>query len=315
MQNLLLYALTVAIWGTTWYAQKFQIGPVDPVLSVAYRFLLAGSILAAFSLATRKLRFSTLNRTQYILIALQGFTWFFLAYWVVYMATHHITSGLVAVSFSLISITNAVNQRIFFKTPFQREALTASALGLTGIIFVFWHDVSDLAFSDSRVFGIALAIAATYISSLGNLIAVRIARENVSVFASNGIAMLFGGSFAFIATLLTDVAITFDTSMHYIASLLYLAILGSVVAFTAYITLSARIGADRAGYVGVMTPVIALTISTFLENYIWTWQAALGVALILGGNVIAVRKTKSGKPIQTICVAECPVPAPIKDSP
>ena len=148
------------------------------------------------------------------------------------------------------------------------------------------------------------------------MIAVRIAREKISVFASNGIAMLCGGSFAFIAALLTGTDIVFDTSTHYIASLFYLAILGSVIAFTAYITLSARIGADRAGYVGVMTPVIALTISTFFENHIWTWQAALGVALILGGNVFALRKTKV-KPSysQTICVAECPVPEPIKGSP
>ncbi len=315
MQNLILYASVVLIWGTTWFAQKFQIGPVDPLLSVAYRFLLAGSILSAFSYATGRLRLSTLTRKQHILIALQGLTWFFLAYWVVYLGTHYITSGLVAVTFSLISVMNAFNQRLFFKTPLRPQVLAASALGLTGIIFVFWHDIAGVNFSDTRILGIGLVAVSTYLSSLGNIIAMRNGRDKISVFTSSGLAMTWGGSLAFITVLALGIPLHFDTSAHYIVSLLYLAILGSVVAFTVYITLTTRIGADRAGYVGVMTPIIALTISTFFENYVWTWQAALGLALILTGNVLAMRKPKPVAAIQTGCVLECPVLKPTAGSP
>jgi len=41
----LLYGSTVMIWGTTWLAIKFQLGSVDPMVSVLYRFVAAAMIL------------------------------------------------------------------------------------------------------------------------------------------------------------------------------------------------------------------------------------------------------------------------------
>ena len=71
--------------------------------------------------------------------------------------------------------------------------------------------------------------------------------------------------------------------------------IGSVIAFQAYLHLVARVGADSAGFVGILTPLVALTISTFFENYTWTWQAVLGVALILSGNILALIRTEKLK--------------------
>jgi len=54
----LLYTVTVLIWGSTWFAIRFQLGPVPPDLSVAYRFGLAAALLAGYCLLTgRSLRF------------------------------------------------------------------------------------------------------------------------------------------------------------------------------------------------------------------------------------------------------------------
>jgi drug/metabolite transporter (DMT)-like permease len=63
-----------------------------------------------------------------------------------------------------------------------------------------------------------------------------------------------------------------------------------VLAFGCYLTLLARIGADRAAYTAVVFPLVALIISTILEDYVWTTTALIGVALILGGNVLAVAR-------------------------
>ena len=46
MTNLLLYIVTVLIWGTTWYVIKLQLGPVPESWSVAWRFFIAAALLA-----------------------------------------------------------------------------------------------------------------------------------------------------------------------------------------------------------------------------------------------------------------------------
>src|SRR5690606_30754486 len=82
--------------------------------------------------------------------------------------------------------------------------------------------------------------------------------------------------------------LVFDPSFPYVVSLLYLALCGSVVAFGAYLTLLGRIGADRAGYVTVLFPLVALAISTLVEGYLWTPAALAGVALVLTGNLLVL---------------------------
>jgi drug/metabolite transporter (DMT)-like permease len=74
-----------------------------------------------------------------------------------------------------------------------------------------------------------------------------------------------------------------------VLSLVYLAALGSVVAFAAYLALLRKAGAVTASFVGVSTPVVAMLMSTLFEGYRWTWVALAGVALAVAGNVIALR--------------------------
>jgi drug/metabolite transporter (DMT)-like permease len=61
------------------------------------------------------------------------------------------------------------------------------------------------------------------------------------------------------------------------------------VAFACYLTLLGRVGADRAAYVTVMLPVVALAVSTVLEGYRWTIPAWLGLAAVLAGNLLVLR--------------------------
>ena len=63
----------------------------------------------------------------------------------------------------------------------------------------------------------------------------------------------------------------------------------------AYITLLNRIGAARAAYVTVLSPAVALLISTWLENYQWSWPAGLGLAAVMAGNVLVLRAPRRAK--------------------
>ena len=85
---------------------------------------------------------------------------------------------------------------------------------------------------------------------------------------------------------------TIDLGLPYLLSLLYLAVLGSVITFAGWLTLVGRIGAPRASYVGVMAPVVALFVSTLFEGFVWHALTAAGVAVSIAGNVLVLGKTQ-----------------------
>ena len=85
----------------------------------------------------------------------------------------------------------------------------------------------------------------------------------------------------------------FDFCWPYIASLVYLSLFGSAVAFGAYLTLMRRIGADRASYTAVAIPVVALLLSTAFEHLRWHPATFIGVALCVAGTVLMLRRRRA----------------------
>ena len=130
MQVVILYTLSVLIWGSTWAAIRFQLGPVAEEVSVAYRFAIASLALFAYGLASRRPLRIPLQR--YPMVVVQGVVLFSINYLLVYYGTNFITTGLVAVVFSLIVLSNAFFDRMFFGTPLESRLLLASIMGISG---------------------------------------------------------------------------------------------------------------------------------------------------------------------------------------
>jgi len=104
--------------------------------------------------------------------------------------------------------------------------------------------------------------------------------------------MFYGALLSFVVAIALGRPFTISVSAPYLASLVYLALFGSIITFACYLTLLKRIGAARSSYVGVMVPVVALVVSLFFEKYQWTWMTTIGVALLIGGNVLMLREPK-----------------------
>jgi len=287
MQVLFLYALVVLIWGSTWAAIPFQFGVVATEVSVAYRFGLAALLLYAYALISgRRIRLPA-HTIGFVL--LQGTLLFSLNYLLMYYATEQITSGLVAVVFSSIVLFNAVNERLFFKTRIDGRLAIAGLLGLSGITMIFWPEVSILSLEDQTVAGIALSLSGTVVASFGNMTAVINTRRELPVVAVNAHAMAWSALLSCIIAALLGREFNFSLQPGYVISLVYLAVFGSAIAFGGYLALIRRIGAARAAYSSVLFPVVALAISTFIEDYRWTAIAAVGIMLTLVGNWLILR--------------------------
>lgn len=101
--------------------------------------------------------------------------------------------------------------------------------------------------------------------------------------------MAYGALWCAVLALLGGHPFVYDPAPGYTASLLFLALVSTVLAFWAYLNLVRRIGATRASYATVMFPVLALSLSSAVEGYAWTALAVTGVALALAGNLFVLR--------------------------
>lgn len=265
MLNLVLYITAVLIWGTTWYVITLHLNQVAPAFSVAYRFGLAALLLFAFCLARRlTLRFSP---RDHLFMALQGLTLFAASYQLVYLASRHLTSGLVAVVFSTIMIMNVFNLRLFLGRRMQWSAVGAGVLGLAGISLVFWPELAAFSLSSSLV-GALVVLAATYLASVGNIIAVRHADAGVPVAQANAFGMGYGGLFMLLYAIAETGELQYSLDPGYLLPLLFLSLFGSIIVFGSYMLLVYRIGADRAAYSNILAPVLAMAVSTLFEGYL-----------------------------------------------
>ena len=286
--NLNLYAVTVLIWGSTWLAIKYQLGIVPPAVSVVWRFALSAAILMAYAMWKRlKLRF---NAGEHFWIALVGLSMFGINYIGVYISELYLASGLVAVIFSLIAVFNIVLMRVFYATPIKPAGLLGAVLGIAGVVLVFWPEVEQFSAAGDGLRGLIYAVLATIIASFGNIAATRTHRAGIQLVPMSTWAMMYGAIFVAIYGVFTGERFIFETSFAYVASLFYLALFGSVLAFGAYLTLMGRIGADRAGYTSVAIPIVALLLSTLFEHLQWQATMAAGIVLCLAGNVLVLRR-------------------------
>lgn len=282
--SITLYLATVLIWGSTFFAIKFQLGDVPEMWSIAYRFGLA-ALLLWFWCLWRKLPLS-FNRRQHGWMALQGLFLFCLNYLLIYLATSDLTSGLIAVVFSSIVLMNILNGALFFGRPIEFKTLLGALLGILGIAFVFWPELAGLEGNGSAFWGLVLSIAGTYIASLGNMLSSKNQQQHLPVVQTNVFGMAYGAGMMAILALTQGIMPVFSTSVSFSLSLLYLSLFGSVLAFGAYLTLVGRIGPAKAAYTMVLFPIVALGISTLFENYHWSWSALIGVCIVALGNLI-----------------------------
>ncbi|MFY0625011.1 MAG: EamA family transporter [Reichenbachiella sp.] len=287
--NFWLFLIPALIWGSTWYVIKFQLGTVDPLISVVYRYYIAGGVMMLFCLIKGvNLKFSL---KDHLFMAVQGFFLFGINYWMAYEAEVHITSGLMAVAFSTIVFMNSLFGRLFLKKEINRRVIIGALFGLSGTIFIFSNEFLSFNFSDSILLGVGIGMFSVVLASLGNITSARNSANGIPVIQANAFGMVYG------ALLMTGVALilqrpfTFEMSQGYVSSLLYLAVFGSVTAFGSYLTLISRIGPDKAAYALVVIPVISIGISMAFENYQLTVVSIIGIVLILIGNVLALRRT------------------------
>jgi drug/metabolite transporter (DMT)-like permease len=297
--NLALYILTIAIWGSTWILAKFQVDEVSALQAVFFRYVIAAVLLqGALSLMRSRNRHSLRTHFKFFLLGSFLFCW---NYFLFYTATDlGLTTGLIAVVFSLIITMNIANSALLFGERPEPGTVIGAIVGLFGISLVFAEDITALN-NQGLLLAVGLCVAATYLASLGNMMSKNLQSESVSVTGANSWGMTYGALILMIVVVIFDDPVRVPTTLPFLSSLVFLAVLGSIVVFWSYLTLLGRVGADKAAYAMIVFPIGSLVLSWMFEGFVWTPVKVIGVGVILIGNifVVARRKNPGPKPVKT----------------
>ena len=288
MNNFFLFIITLFCWSPTWYVIKFQLGYVDPLVSVFYRFLIAAVFIFIYLIIKKeKLKFSFNYHVWFLLF---GVCLYSLNYVFFYLSNTYLISAFPAIMFSTVVIMNILGEGFYFKKKPSFKTLLGATIGMVGIIIIFNDEIFNFNLENGTHVGLFLALLGTFCASTGNMVHQRNLNNNFPLIPTIAYAMLYGSLVTLLITQIKGTELLFEYTFSYIVALAYLSIVGSIFAFIFYLKLLEKVGAGRAGYVGVVMPVLALLISTIFEDLKWQQDLIIGLPVLIIGAVLVINQ-------------------------
>ena len=270
-----------AIWGTTWYGIKVSLATLPPVTGVGLRFVVAGVLLfVVAALARKPLQPS---RVPWKLVLVLAATFFGANYVLTYFAETHLASGLVAVLFGTL---------IFFTFGFAHmlagERSTPAMWAGAILAFAGVAVISLAQGAQGALVYVFCAIGAAAVSAFGNAYAKRHSAKDPLVTLPY--AMLIAGLVLFAAGNLFEQHGPEAYSLRSWLAVLYLAVLGSSVAFYLNLWLLKHVAAWIVALSALIIPVIAVFVGIVVGGESFTPRDLLGAALVIVGVWIALAR-------------------------
>ncbi|HEV8426959.1 MAG TPA: EamA family transporter [Pyrinomonadaceae bacterium] len=298
MKARLVWLILCGIWGSTWLFIKLGLADLPPITFAGIRFVIACTILLFFILI-RRIQLPRARR-DWILLAITGILSFGLNYGLVFWGEQYISSGLAA----LLQATLPAFGLVFahFHLPGERLSWTrigGVVLGVFGVGVVFSNQLT-VAGSRALAGCVALILSAMF-AAYSNVLVKRYGKNLNPAVLSAG-QMFFG------LLLLLSVGIPLEgnplrfhwTPMAMIA-MLYLAIVGSVIAFLLYYWLVLNMDVTKSMLIALVTPVVAVLLGIIVLDEEFGWRTLAGGAMImLGIGLIVVRKAKKREPAEEV---------------
>ncbi len=219
-------------------------------------------------------------------LAYPGLYMYGISYALIYLAEQYITSALTSVLFASFPLFVALLSMGILRTEqLTRATWLGLAAGFIGIVVISYD---SLQVSNQLFLGSLLALGGSAAAAYGMLLHKKyFADENILVSAT--IQMTLGGIPLIIWALAFDSWPATVFSARSIGSIIYLAVLGSVVAFVAYYWLLRRTRAVVVSLIAFITPLVGVFIGVGLFSEAFTALTVVGTALILGGVVLAIK--------------------------
>jgi drug/metabolite transporter (DMT)-like permease len=285
MKPLLVWLILCVIWGTTWIFIKRGLDDLPPVSFAAIRFTVACLLLLPL-LWQQKIPFPK-GRAAWIIIFITGFLQFFFNYGLLFWGEQHITSGLAAVLQATIPAFGLILARIYVGESITGLKIISIILGLLGVYVIFREQLTlngQMAFLGSAAVVVG-AFGASYASVL-----TKAKGQNL-----HPASMVFGQMLVghiplwFVGLSIEGSPFDFHWSWKAVICVLYLAIMGSIVAFWLYYWLLSKIDVTRAMMIAFVTPLVAVIIGGFFDEKLELQTLFGGLLILLSVFLIVIR--------------------------
>jgi drug/metabolite transporter (DMT)-like permease len=279
--GLSLYVLLVVIWSSTWVAIKIGLEDAPALLGAGVRFALAGVLLLGYAALRRKPL-----QTDRLLALILGLLPFAFCYGLVYWGEQYIPSGLTAVLFGVMPLYTAILASfLLHDEPLRARTIFGVALALGGLTLAFAESL-ELGSEDKAALGALAVVLSPLGAALGN-VALKRRAQSLDAIVLNGWGMLVGGGLLLALSGVTEDWGDAVWGAKALGSILYLAVVGSAVAFVTLTVLLRQMSAQASSFIALMIPFGALAFGALLYSEEITGQALLGAALVVAGLLAA----------------------------
>ena len=280
MKARLVWLVLCVIWGSTWLFIKLGLENLPPITFAGIRFVIACVIL--FLLIRARGIPLPANRRDWGLLALTGVMSFTLNYGLVFWGEQYISSGLAA----LLQATLPAFGLVIAHLHLPSERMTWSktfgvVLGFFGVAVVFSNQLA-IAGGKALAGCVALVLSA-FFAAYSNVLVKAYGRKLDPAILS-GVQMFFG----LIPLLLIGIPLEgnpfrFHWTPMALVALLYLAVVGSVIAFLLYYWLIHNMNVTNTMLIAMVTPVVAVVLGMLVLGEDLSWRTIAGGIMIMAG--------------------------------
>ena len=278
----LLFASICLIWGSTWLAIKVGLDGVPPFLGAGLRFVISTALVGGVVAARGKRPVLTRDERTCVWSIALLVVW--INYGAVYWAEQRISSGLAATLFSMMPLMTALLTRYWTRSEtLDRSKVAGILIGVAGTALLFWPDER---LGLQQVLGMMATLTACLCAAI-NLVTMKQYGRHADPFVLN----FFGMGLGAVLLLLTSAALeswTVAWRPATLGALLYLAVFGSVVAFSAYYALIKLIDATIVSLSTLIIPIIALVLGRVVLGEAISPTSIWGIVVILAGVAVAM---------------------------
>ena len=274
------------VWGSTYLAIRIGISTMPPLLMASVRFLLAGALMYAWAWRRGDLRPARPTAKHWLATLVIGGLLLAGGNGSVTWGEQYIASGVAALLVATVPVWMALFAHIIGMERMNRLVGAGLVVGMAGVVLVAhpWTGGSAQAKGVIAVLFAALAWAC------GSLYARRASLPSSAILAT-GMEMLCGGLVLLVAASLDGELGRVHPERFSIASVLavlYLAIFGSIVAFSAYVWLLNHVSAALAGTYAFVNPAVAVFLGALILGEPLSIFVVLGGAVIIAGVALVV---------------------------
>lgn len=282
LSRLCLLVLYV-VWGSTYLVMRVAVEELPPMLMGGARFLAAGAVLVAYG----RLRGIALpTRREWAAAAAPGVLLFVVGNGMVAVAEAWVPSGVAAVVCATMPLLAIGWGRLFGERP-ARHHLVGIATGVLGVVVLTAGSLPEL--SDPRG---ALVFLAPVGWSLGSILTRRLPMPRGPMAA--GAPMLWGGLAMLLVSRARGEAVPTGVSTTAVVAVVYLALVGSVLAFTAYTHLLRETPPAVATSYAYVNPLVAVALGAALGGERFGPAVLVGAALVALGVFLTLGRREAG---------------------